>query len=367
VQPANPGPERRPGPGEAFFRVLLEDYTDVIVVLGEDGAIRYATPSAAALFGPGPVIGACLPDLVGDNARPEVARAVGQMLARAGPDPGAGEQTWQIAGPHGQAVYVQVRVSDLRAAPAVGGLVLTLRDVTSQHRTEDQLRHQALHDELTGLPTRRLLGRRAAHAVGAAHWAGTTAAILFIDLDDFKEVNETLGHATGDELLAAAGARLAQAVREADTTARIGGDEFAILLEDLSDPAAAGPFGDRVVQAFTAPFVLAAGQISIGVSVGMATSADAADAVGLLVSADLALAAAKAAGKQQWRAYDPAMARGRDGVISAARQVWAAFLADLDFPDPRPGLAGRRAPGGTAGPRTRTTTGQGRRPPQITP
>jgi diguanylate cyclase (GGDEF)-like protein/PAS domain S-box-containing protein len=360
VQPANPDPAHPPGPGEAFFRVLLEDYSDVIVVLGEDGTIRYATPSAVALFGSGPIVGARLPDLVGDDARPGVARALDQMLGRPGSEPGAGEQTWQIAGRHGQAVHVQVRVSDLRAASAVGGVVLTLRDVTGQRRTEDELRHLAVHDELTGLPTRRLFADRAAHAVAVARRAGTTAAIMYADLDDFKAVNDTLGHAAGDELLVAAAARLAAAVRDSDTTARLGGDEFAVVLENLRGPAAAGTFADRVIHAFSAPFALAEGQVSIGVSIGVATSADADDAAGVVACADLALAAAKSAGKEAWRAYDPAMARTR----AAGRPARATRAAELEFPDPRPGLAGRRPPGGTAGQRNRT--GPDRQPPQAT-
>jgi len=304
VEPAHPDPAHPPGPGAAFFRLLLEDYTDVIVVLGEDGTIRYATPSAAALFGQGPIIGARLPDLVGDRARPDVARAVDQMLGRGGPDPGPGGEIWQIAGRDGQDVHVQVRSSDLRRAPAVGGLVLTLQDVTGQRERENELRRLAYYDVLTGLPNRRLFAERAAHAVTMARRAGTTAAVMFADLDDFKAVNDTLGHAAGDELLAAAAARLARAVRESDTTARLGGDEFAVVLENLPGPAAAGAFADRVVQAFSDPFTLAAGQVTIGVTIGVATTADSADTASILAHADLALYAAKAAGKQAWRAYD---------------------------------------------------------------
>ena len=365
MQPAYPDPAHPPGPGEAFFRVLLEDYTDVIVVLGEDGTVRYATPSAAALFGQGSIIGAPLPDLVGDDARPEVARAVDQMLGRAGPDPGPGGETWQIAGRDGQDVHVQVRSSDLRGAPAVGGLVLTLRDVTGQRDLENELRRLASHDALTGLPNRTLFADRAAHAVALARRADTTAAVMFADLDDFKAVNDTLGHTAGDELLAAAAARLAGAVRESDTTARLGGDEFAVLLENLPDPAAAGAFAGRVVQAFSDPFTLAAGQVTVGVTVGVATTADSADTAGLLAHADLALYAAKTAGKRVWRAYDAAMT----GSMPAPRETraHAAEVSNLAFPDPRPGMTGRRAPGGTAGPRNRTAGGEDRQRPQITP
>jgi diguanylate cyclase (GGDEF)-like protein/PAS domain S-box-containing protein len=365
VQPADPDPAHPPGPGEAFFRVLLEDYTDVIVVLGEDGAIRYATPSAAALFGRGPIIGARLPDLVGDDARPEVTHAVDRMLGRTGPDAGPGGETWQITGKDGRDVHVQVRSSDLRAVPAVSGLVLTLRDVTSQREHESELRRLASYDALTGLPNRTAFADRAAHAVALAYRTGTTAAVMLADLDDFKAVNDTLGHPAGDELLTAAAARLAGAVRESDTAARHGGDEFVMLLENLPGPAAAGAFADRTVQAFSAPFILAAGQVTIGVTIGVATTADSTDVEGLLAHADLALYAAKAAGKQAWRAYDAAMT----GSMPAPgrTRTHAAEISNLEFPDPRPGTTGRRAPGKPAGPRNRTAAGEDRQRPQITP
>ena len=364
MQSADPDPARPPGPGEAFFRVLLEDYTDVIVVLGDDTAIRYATPSAAALFGRGPIIGARLPDLVGDDARPGVARALDHMLGRADPDPGPGGETWRIPGRDGRDLYVQVRSSDLRGAGAVDGIVLTLRDVTSQRERETELQHLASHDALTGLPNRALFADRATHAVTLARRAGTTAAVMLADLDDFKAVNDTLGHPAGDELLAAAAARLAGAVRESDTTARLGGDEYAVLLENLPDPAAAGAFADRVVQAFSDPFTLAAGQVTVGVTVGVATTADSGDTAGLLAHADLALYAAKAAGKQAWRAYDAAMT-ARMPTPREAR-AHAAGVSSLAFPDPRPDTTGRPAPGPTAGPRNRTARGEDRQPPKNT-
>jgi diguanylate cyclase (GGDEF)-like protein/PAS domain S-box-containing protein len=360
-----PDPAHPPGPGEAFFRVLLETQSDVIVVLAEDGAVRYATPSAAALFGEGSIIGARLPDLVGDDARPEVARALDQVLRRAGPDADPGEGTWQVAGRGGQALHLQVRISDLRGAPAVGGLVLILRDVTGQHEREHDLRRQASHDALTGLPNRALFADRAAHVVARASGTGTTAAVLYVDLDDFKEINDTLGHAAGDELLVAAAARLAGVAREHDTTARLGGDEFAMVLQDLPDPAAAGAFADRAVRAFSDPFALgAAGQVTVGVTVGVATTADSTDPDELRRYADLALYAAKAAGKGTWRAYSPAPPGGMPGGRPARTRP--PGISNLDFPDARPGI-GDRPPGTTPGPRNRAAGSTNRHRPPMAP
>jgi len=359
MQPRQPGPGRPPRPGEEFFRLLLEHQPDAVVVLGPDGAIRYATPSAVALFGQGPLTGTRLPDLVGDADRPGVALALDELTSPAGapgPDTGPVVQTWPLTGPDGQSIYLQVRCSDLRASSAVGGLVLTFRDVTEQRGREADLRRMAAYDALTGLPNRTMFEDQAARAVASALRAGTTAAVLLVDLDDFKPVNDTLGHRAGDELLVDAAARLQGEIRASDTAARWGGDEFAVVLADLSGPAAAGPFADRIVRAFTAHFALAAGQVSVGASAGLATTADSA-AVALLVEyADRALYAAKDAGRGTWRAWDSTMPAARRARARTTR------LAELEFPGP-PGTAAPPS-GGVARPARR---GRGLQPPRPAP
>ena len=181
--------------------------------------------------------------------------------------------------------------------------MLTIRDVTEQH----QLRYQALHDTLTGLPNRALFTDRAEHAITLAQRNRTVAAVLFIDLDDFKVVNDTMGHAVGDELLTGAAERLARVARESDTAARLGGDEFALLIENLLDPAAVEGFADRAVATFSAPFELSSGSVLAGATAGVATTQDSSDARELLQHADLSLYAAKSEGKRRWRQYEPAL------------------------------------------------------------
>ena len=141
----------------------------------------------------------------------------------------------QITRRDGVTVQVQVRCSDLRDDPTVGGLVLTLRDVTEQRKLEDELKHQAFHDALTGLPNRLLFQDRISQQLAAARRDGMTAGVLFVDLDDFKVVNDTMGHGVGDELLVAAAERLSGLIRDADTAARLGGDEFALLIGNVAD------------------------------------------------------------------------------------------------------------------------------------
>jgi diguanylate cyclase (GGDEF)-like protein len=192
----------------------------------------------------------------------------------------------------------------------VAGLVFTLRDVTAQHKLEEELKHRAFHDALTGLPNRLLFQDRIAQRVGAAARDGSIAGVLFVDLDDFKVVNDTKGHSVGDELLVAVAARLSSLVRDSDTAARLGGDEFALLIGFAEDTAAVEAAAERIVGAFAEPFALAAGLITTSVTVGVATTEDSTDTEEMLRHADLALYAAKAAGKRQWRRYQPVLSAG---------------------------------------------------------
>jgi diguanylate cyclase (GGDEF)-like protein/PAS domain S-box-containing protein len=304
---------------EAYFRTLVQDTSDAILIIGDDGIVRYATPSAASIFGNVVVAGVALQDLVQAGERDELVRALAQMREHAGRRSYHGDM--RITRRDGVSVRVQVRCSDLRGESTVGGLVLTLRDVTEQHQLEEELKHRAFHDALTGLPNRLLFQDRAARGLVATRHDRTTAGVLFVDLDDFKIVNDTMGHSVGDELLVAAGARLASVVRDCDMAARLGGDEFAVLVEGVADSAAVDAFAERIVQAFGEPFALTDGSVLSTATVGVATTEESADVDELLRHADLALYAAKAAGKRQWRRYQPILSAG----IVRRREVRAAL------------------------------------------
>ena len=304
---------------EAYFRTLVQDTSDAILIIGDDGKVRYATPSATSIFGDVGVEGAYLWDLVKERERNEVIRALTRMREQAGRI--SYYEDMRITRRDGVGVQVQVRCSDLRRDSTVGGLVLTLRDVTAQRQLEAELKHRAFHDALTGLPNRLLFQDRAADGLARTQRDGTTAGVLFVDLDDFKVVNDTMGHSVGDELLVAAGIRLSLVVRDFDTVARLGGDEFALLIEDVADSAAVDAFAERVVQAFGEPFALADGSVVSTATVGVATTQDSADVDELLRHADLALYAAKAAGKRQWRRYQPVLSAG----MVRRREVQAAL------------------------------------------
>jgi len=304
---------------EAYFRTLVQDTSDAILIVGDDGIVRYATPSAASIFGNIIVAGVALKDLVADGEGEDLVQALTRMREQAGRR--SYFEELRITRRDGVSVRVQVRCSDLRGESTVGGLVLTLRDVTEQHQLEEELKHRAFHDALTGLPNRLLFQDRAARGLVATRRDRTTAGVLFVDLDDFKVVNDTMGHSVGDELLVAAGTRLSAVVRDSDMAARLGGDEFAVLVEGVVDSAAVDAFAARIVTAFAEPFTLADGSVLSTATVGVATTQDSADVDELLRHADLALYAAKAAGKRQWRRYQPILSAG----MVRRREVQAAL------------------------------------------
>ena len=292
---------------EAYFRTLVHDTSDVILIVDDDSRVRYATPSARGIFGEVPVEGERLPDLVQPDERDEIARALAEM--RGGDNQDIGED-WRITARDGSYVEVEVRCSDLRHEPTVGGLVLTLRDVTEQRQLERELKFRAFHDSLTGLPNRMLFQERVVRAMARARRSDAVIGVLFIDLDDFKVTNDTMGHSVGDELLVAAGMRLSALTTGRGTAARLGGDEFALLVEDAPDGATVENLAEAIVAAFREPFMLAIGSAIVTATVGVATNDDATSAGDLVREADLALYAGKAAGKRQWRRYQPVLSAG---------------------------------------------------------
>ncbi|MGW7198818.1 aminotransferase class I/II-fold pyridoxal phosphate-dependent enzyme [Streptomyces chryseus] len=286
---------------EAYFRTLVRNAADVILIVGEDNTVRYASPSAQAVFGTVHLVDASLPDLVDARDRERAARILTAMWQG---DRRESQDHWCVPRESGP-IEVQVRCRDLRHDRTVRGLVVTLRDVTEQRQLEHELTQRAFHDSLTGLPNRTLLLERIERALLRGRRESSLTCVLFIDLDDFKIVNDTMGHTVGDQLLAAVGGRLSESLRRTDTAARLGGDEFAVLMEDAKEPIDAELLAAQVVQTLNRPFRLADASVSVSASVGVATAMDSADSEELLSHADLALYAAKAAGKRQWRRFQP--------------------------------------------------------------
>nr|WP_308298880.1 aminotransferase class I/II-fold pyridoxal phosphate-dependent enzyme [Streptomyces sp. GESEQ-35] len=308
---------------EAYFRTLVHNTSDVILILDDDDTVRYASPSADTMFGYALVPGTPLLTLLAPSDADRVRRALARM--RAGNDAPTLNDWRVLRGDMGH-LDIEARCSDLRDEPTVHGLVLTLRDVTEQRQLERELTHRAFHDSLTGLPNRVLLLERIERALLRGRRESTLPCVLFADLDDFKVVNDTMGHSVGDELLVEVAKRLGAALRLSDTAARLGGDEFAILIEGAREPSDAEALAAQIVRRLNQPFHLTDGSVRVSTSVGVATALDSADAEEFLAHADLALYAAKTDGKRRWRRYHPDLQSG----LVAEHELQAGLDAALN-------------------------------------
>ncbi|BAL92025.1 putative diguanylate cyclase/phosphodiesterase with PAS sensor [Actinoplanes missouriensis 431] len=284
---------------ETYFRTLIQNTADVIMIIDERDRIRYASPSAVGVFGGDPT-GALLPEVIHPGERDRLSEV---LTAVRGGDQLQQQLDFRARGNRRTEVLLELHCRDLRAEPTVAGLVVTMRDVTEQRQLERELTHQAFHDAMTGLANRVLFNDRLKHALARGARDGSVVGVLFIDLDDFKIVNDTLGHAVGDQLLIAVAHRIAGALRADDTAARLGGDEFAALVENVNDPGAVEETANRIFEAFAQPVETDAKPLYPAASIGITTTPEADDADELLRQADLALYVAKGAGKNQWRRY----------------------------------------------------------------
>ena len=207
----------------------------------------------------------------------------------------------------GQRRRMEATIANLLGGEAVDGMVATFRDVTEQRNLERQLSHRAFHDELTGLANRALFLDRIDHALRVARPETDPLVVLFVDLDDFKSVNDALGHGVGDQLLRAIADRIRRVSSTGDTPARLGGDEFAILLEDSGGVDRAIDVAESLLRLLREPVSLAGYELAVLASVGVAVASPGMTTSGLLRDADIAMYEAKRAGKSQIKIFDPAM------------------------------------------------------------
>ncbi|GAA0435913.1 EAL domain-containing protein, partial [Actinoplanes campanulatus] len=284
---------------ERYFRTLVQNTADVITIVDEQDRIRYASPSAIGVFGGDPT-GYFLPEVIHPGERDRLGEVLTAVRSGHQPDE---QPDFRARGNRSTEVLLELQCRDLRADPTVSALVITMRDVTEQRRLQNELTHQAFHDAMTGLANRVLFNDRLRHAAARSARDGSVIGVLFIDLDDFKIVNDTLGHAVGDQLLIAVAHRIAGALRADDTAARLGGDEFAALVENVNDPGAVEETANRIFTALAEPITTDARPLYAAASIGITTTPEGNDADELLRQADLALYVAKGAGKNQWRRY----------------------------------------------------------------
>jgi diguanylate cyclase (GGDEF)-like protein len=182
----------------------------------------------------------------------------------------------------------------------------SVRDITARRKLENELRQQALHDALTDLPNRVLFMDRLGQAIKQTGRRKKSIAVFFVDLDDFKSVNDSLGHEAGDQLLIGIARRLSESVRAADTAARLAGDEFTVLLEDLDDAQEATLVAERILEALDAPFRVKGRRLKVAASIGIAwTSGPDVTPEELLNEADEAMYRAKDGGGARWELHEP--------------------------------------------------------------
>ncbi len=293
---------------EERFRSLVQNSTDTTFVMGAEGRILYASPATTSLFGrePEEVIGMRATELVHPEDRPRVEAQLAALV-----------QTVTVTEPiqfrvvysDGTYRFAEAVVSNLRDNPSVAGYVGNLRDITERKEAEFQLLHVALHDPLTGLPNRTLILDRADQMLVRARREYRPVAALFVDLDNFKDINDSLGHDAGDKVLQAVAHRFVGILRESDTVGRLGGDEFVVLAEGASLGAGPEMVAERLHDALREPFriegydsVSLTVTASIGIAGGQRHSASE-----LLRDADIALYRAKALGKHRSALFQPEM------------------------------------------------------------
>ena len=198
----------------------------------------------------------------------------------------------------------------------------SLSDTTGRHVAQQRLEHEALHDTLTGLPNRTLFVDRVEQTLQrAGREAAAGCALLFMDLDEFKQINDSHSHAVGDELLVAFAARVAGALRPGDTVARLGGDEFTVLLQGLVEPAEATVIAERILRALREPFQIDGNELHVGASIGISMSAGGVSAAELISAADLAMYDAKRQGRGRWSVFDERMHRRVSDRIARQQQL----------------------------------------------
>ncbi len=287
---------------EVRFRSLVENSSDVLMVVNAAGAIAFHTASAGQLLGATDLVGTRLADLLHPDDAPRFTEDL--QLAAAG---ARITTEWRMRHEDGTWRHTEVVTNGLLHDAQLSGLVLTLRDAMQRKELERQLTHQAKHDALTDLPNRLMLRERLSIAVAATDASRPLVGLLFLDLDDFKAVNDTFGHGAGDALLQVVAERLGSCILPGDLAARLGGDEFAILLPGLRAPEDAEIVADRIMVALHPPCEVAGQQLHIRASVGIAVARGDGDLDDALRDADTAMYAAKNMGKARWATFLPAM------------------------------------------------------------
>jgi diguanylate cyclase (GGDEF)-like protein/PAS domain S-box-containing protein len=297
---------------EQRFGTLVQHSSDLITVLDADATVLYQSPSIERVLGYSPedIVGTRFDHLLDPDEKSRLLHLLADGAAYAGSE----TEVLECSLRHRDGTLRQFEVlhTNLLDDEAVRGIVLNSRDVSERKAFEEQLAHQAFHDPVTNLANRALFAERVRHAVARNRRERSGLAVIFMDLDDFKTINDSLGHAAGDEVLIEVAKRVDTSIRATDTAARFGGDEFAILLEDIDSAQEAADTAERILEALVEPLRLEHKELAVRASLGISVveGDTAPDADELIRNADAAMYIAKRDGKGGYRLFEPAMHEG---------------------------------------------------------
>ncbi len=292
---------------EERFRSLVQNASDMVSLVDADGIIRYESPSVSRILGYNPN------ELVGTNwfamLHPDDAAYMRSLFVKILNTPGvASPIELRLRHSQGNWVHVETIGNNLLHDLNVGGVVFNTRDIRERKAFEEQLHYQAFHDPLTTLPNRALFVARTEHALERNKRHSGKLAILFLDLDGFKYVNDSLGHEVGDALLIAVAERISHALRPGDTAARFGGDEFTVLVEDVRSQQDAEQVAERILEQLQQPINAMGRELFVSASIGVVVNESQHDsALDLLRYADVAMYSAKNSGKAHFEIFDSSM------------------------------------------------------------
>ncbi|HXR28376.1 MAG TPA: EAL domain-containing protein [Solirubrobacteraceae bacterium] len=290
---------------------LIRNASDVVCIVDRHAVVQFMSPSVERMFGhPAELlVGRGLAELAHPDDAPRVRGFIAQIEALSAGVPSTAE--FRLRNSEERWLDVETLGTNLLGEGEIEGIVLNIRDVSERKSFQAELEHQAFHDTLTGLPNRALFRNRVEHALASQRRNGLPVAVLFLDVDDFKNVNDSLGHAAGDEVLREIGRRLEDCMRPVDTAARLGGDEFAILIHEAESELKSVEIAQRLMAVVSASIQLSGRAVAIATSVGIAFSdqgmVSPQDADELLRNADAAMYMAKESGKSQYRIFEPEM------------------------------------------------------------
>ncbi len=282
---------------EKRFRALVENSTDAIAMIDAAGKLLWVGPSTERVLGytEEESIGSVSLEIIHREDRPRIEAGLAELVNNPG---GRLIESYRARAKDKRWLWVEIIATNLLDEPAVGAIVVNYRDVSERKRVEEEMRHQALHDTLTGLPNRNLYQDRLGLALAKARRTGRPLAVMFVDLDLFKLINDNLGHVVGDGLLKQVGQRVVDSVRVSDTVARVGGDEFVVIVEDLESTENALEIADKMLERVAQPYSVDEHQLHVSASIGISVFPYDGDDSGTLTrNADKAMYRAKELGR----------------------------------------------------------------------